>query len=335
MKTVLMKDISKATGFSINTVSRALRNDTKISEQTRKIINTEADELGYINNSLASSMRLKHSKIIGVITSDSSNPFFAEVVRGIEYVARSYNYNILLVNTSENPIEEKDNVKLFCSRHVDGLLIVPVFHNDELEKLYSRIDLPFLFLGRISKGFENHSILHDDYESQKRVVENLLKKGHKKILYLRGPKNVSNTFERVKAYKDVLEENNIKVNEQYFFPTNGHIEDGYYAINKAINRGLDFSAICCFNDLVAVGVLKSLKENNLNVPQDVEVFGFDNLKISQFMQPSLSTVDVPKFALGCEAAHALIEHIEDVDLEYSTRKLSTRLIYRESSPENN
>jgi LacI family transcriptional regulator len=332
MKTVLMKDISKETGFSINTVSRALRNDKKLSQKTRLLIKEKAEELGYINNSLASSMRLKHSKIIGVITSDSSNPFFAEVIRGIESVVKSYNYNILLVNTSEKPIEEKENIKLFCSRHVDGLLIVPVFYNYEIERLYSRIEIPFLFLGRVSKGFDNHSILHEDYNSQRRVLENLIRKGHKDILYLRGPQNVSNTLERVKAYKEVLEENGITVNDFNIFQTKGHIEDGYVAINKAINRGLKFTAVCCFNDLVALGVLKSLKENNLKVPDDVEVFGFDNLKISQFMQPSLSTVDVPKFALGCEATHELMRHIENSNLEYITKFLKTRLVFRETSP---
>jgi LacI family transcriptional regulator len=332
MKPILMKDIAKATGFSINTVSRALRDDSKLSEQTRKLICDKADELGYINNSLASSMRLKHSKIIGVITADSSNPFFADVVRGIEATAKNYNYNILLVNTGESPDEEKQYLKLFCGRHVDGLLIVPVFDDESIQKLYSRIDIPYLFLGRVVKGNENHSILHSDYSSQKEIVNYLINKGHKKILYLSGPDNVSNTYQRLNAYKDTLIENNIDVDSQYIIPTSGHIEDGYAAVNTAINQGIKFTAICCFNDLVAMGVLKSLKENNFDVPNEIEVFGFDNLKISQFMQPSISTVDVPKFALGCEAVHILMAHIEDANLEYTTKNLKTRLIFRESSP---
>lgn len=330
-----MKDIAKATGFSINTVSRALRKDPKLSDKTVNLICETADRLGYINNSLASSMRLKHSKIIGVITSDSSNPFFAEVVRGIETTAKNYGYNILLVNTGEKPEEEKEYIRLFCSRHVDGLLIVPVLKDEVIRKLYMRMNIPYLFLGRIAEGVENHSILHQDYVSQKKVVKHLIKKGHTKILYLRGPKNVSNTNERLEGYKDVLKENKIDVDDNYIINTYGHIEDGYAATNKALNKGLKFTAICCFNDLVAMGVLKSLKENNLEVPEDIEVFGFDNLKISQFMQPSISTVDVPKFSLGCEATHELMKHIEDSNLEYVTKQLKTRLIFRESSPKRN
>ncbi len=331
MKSILMKDIAKATGFSINTVSRSLRNDTRISEETRKIICDKADDMGYINNSLASSMRLKHSNIIGVITADSSNPFFAEVVRGIEATAKNYNYNILLVNTGESPEEEKKYVKLFCSRHVDGMLIVPVYDDESLYKLYSRINIPYLFLGRVIKNMENHSILHEDYLAQSEVVEDLINKGHKNILYLSGPENVSNTYERLNAYKDTLAKHNIEVNNNFIIPTDGHIEDGYAAVNKAINMSLKFSAICCFNDLVAMGVLKSLKENNFEVPNEVEVFGFDNLKISQFFNPSISTVDVPKFALGCEATHELMQHIEDSELEYNPKNLRTRIIYRDSS----
>lgn len=327
-----MKDIAKETGFSINTVSRALRNDERLSDKTRKLICDTAENLGYINNSIASSMRLKHSKIIGVITADSSNPFFAEVVRGIEATAKHYHYNILLVNTGEESEEEKKYLKLFCSRHVDGLLIVPGYENESLHKLYSRIEIPYLFLGRVVKGIENHSILHFDYESQKEIVSFLINKGHKRILYLSGPKNVSNSFERFDAYRDTLIQNNIEYNNDLVISTNGHIEDGYAAVNKAINKGLLFDAICCFNDLVAMGVLKSLKENNFEVPFDIEVFGFDNLKIAQFMQPSLSTVDVPKYALGCEAIHELMKHIEDTTLEFTNKNLNTRLIFRESSP---
>jgi LacI family transcriptional regulator len=277
-------------------------------------------------------MRLKHSKIIGVITADSSNPFFAEVIRGIEETVKSYNYNILLVNTSENAKVEKNYIKLFCSRHVDGLLIVPVFKDVLLKQLYSRIDIPFLFLGRIAEGVENHSLLHEDYVAQSKVVEFLIKKGHSNILYISGPENVSNTKQRLDAYKDTLIKHGLEVNENFIIPTKGHIEEGYAAVNQAINKSYKFSAICCFNDLVAMGVLKSLKENHFLVPKNIEVFGFDNLMISQFVQPSLSTVDVPKFALGCEATHELMRHIEDLNLPYITRHLQTRLIFRESAP---
>lgn len=111
----------------------------------------------------------------------------------------------------------------------------------------------------------------------------------------------------------------------------GHIEDGYAITNHALNRGLEFSAIVCFNDMLAMGVLKSLHENNLSVPSDVEVFGYDNLYMSQFMQPSLSTVDVPKFRLGAVAMETLVAHIEDDSLPYAQRNVSTRLIFREST----
>ena len=331
MKTILMKDIAKATGFSINTVSRALRGDKKLSKQTTDIIQTCADEMGYISNSVAASLRLKHSKIIGVITSDSSNPFFAEVIRGIEKTAKLYDYSILLVNTAEKPSEEYENLKLFCSRHVDGLLIVPVFDDERIKRLYARIDIPFLFLGRRVKGLEGHSILHEDYKSESHVVNFLIKKGHIRILYLSGPKNISSSIERFEGYRDTLINNNIKFDESLVIRTNGHIEDGYAATNRAIIKGTSFTAICCYNDLVCVGALKSLRENNLKVPEDIDIFGFDNLQISQFIYPSLSTVDVPKYALGCESTHLLMEHIENPNLRYTNKHLKTRLIFREST----
>ena len=113
--------------------------------------------------------------------------------------------------------------------------------------------------------------------------------------------------------------------------TNGHIEDGFASINWALNRSLSFTAVACFNDLVAMGAIKALSENNYRVPDDIEVFGFDNLYISQFMQPSLSTVDVPKFALGKIAIETLLRHIGNPQLPYDDINLNTRLIFRKST----
>src|SRR5690554_4057575 len=117
---VKLKDIADKTGFSINTVSRALRNDTRISETTRLAIKQTAQEMGYIRNIVAGSMRLNRSKTIGVISADSANPFFAEVIQGIEERARSLNYNILLINTEEQAKNEREAIRLLLGRQVDG-----------------------------------------------------------------------------------------------------------------------------------------------------------------------------------------------------------------------
>lgn len=327
-----LKDIAQSTGFSVNTVSRALRKDPRISEQTKETISRAATELGYIPNAIAASMRSAKSKTIGVVSADSANPFFSEVIRGIEETARHYGYHILLANTEESAKREAELVRMFLCRQVDGIIAMPTYDKDEDHiRLYQDLNIPYIFPGRYLEGLQDHSILHEDVSGQRAVIEHLLSKGHRNILYLAGPRKVSNTADRLIGIKDAYAAHDLELDENYVVHALGHIEDGYAITNHALNRGLEFTAIACFNDMLAMGVLKSLHENNLSVPNDIEVFGYDNLYMSQFMQPSLSTVDVPKFRLGSVAMETLAAHIDDSTLPYVQKSVSTRLIFREST----
>lgn len=123
----------------------------------------------------------------------------------------------------------------------------------------------------------------------------------------------------------------MEIDKNLLITTEGHINGGYSSVNKALNKGIEFTAIACFNDLLAMGALKSLYENGLKVPDDVEVIGFDNLNISQFLRPRLTTVNVPKYKLGQIAVEELLKHIKNEESQYKTIHLNTRLIFREST----
>ncbi len=330
MRTTL-KDIAIATGVSINTVSRALRDDKNISVETKRKIKLKAKELAYVPNVLASSMRGAKSFTIGIISADSSNPFFSEVIKGAEEKARELGYQVILGNTDENAEKEIGLVKMHISRQTDGLMIIPVYDDDaEHINLYKTMSVPFIFAGRSIKTLEDHSILLMEKQSEKEVFDNLISRGHRNILYLSGPEYVSNSWDRLEGMKESYDSNNLMMDEALIIKTNGHIEDGYAAVNRALNRGLEFTAVVCFNDIMAMGVLKSLAENDLKVPADVEVFGFDNLYMSQFMTPALSTVDVPKHKLGQIAMQRLHEHISQ-EKEYEKIELPTRLVFRDTT----
>lgn len=330
-----LKDIAHETGFSINTVARALRRDMRISAQTRELVQAKALELGYIRNVVAGSMRSNKTQTIGVVSADSSNPFFAEVILGVEEAARSLSYSILLINTEEKAANEREAIKLLLGRQVDGLVIVPVFDDPESLEIYRKMEVPFIFVGRRVAGIEGHSILHGDNEGQDEVVNELLDRGHRNILYLAGPGNISSSIDRLAGFHAAYRRKRIELDPGYVLPTSGHLEDGYAQVNRALNRGLSFTAVACFNDLLAMGALKSLHENNVNVPADAEVFGYDNLYISQFMQPRLSTVDVPKSLLGRMAVEELVNHIEDDQRPYRSLNLKPRLVFRETTSRSN
>lgn len=331
MRTTL-RTIAEATGFSINTVSRVLRNDSRISNGTAAAIRAKADELGYIPDAIASSMRNHRSMTIGVVSADSSNPFFSEVIKGINEKAEELGYQMLIGNTEEDSHKEEHLIKLFLSRKVDGLLIMPSFDNSQRHlSFYSTLSVPFVFVGRYLEGLQNHSILHSDENGEESVFNYLFEKGHKNILYLSGPENVSNTVDRDRGMEQAYRNYGIEIDRNRIFHLPGHAEDGYQAVNTALNKGISFSAVVCFNDIIAMGVMKSLTENDLSVPQDVEVIGYDNLLFSQFMQPALSTVDVPKHRLGYIAMEILNRHIEDPELPYRIENLPVRVVFRDST----
>ncbi len=227
-----LKDIAIATGFSINTVSRALKNDKNISLKTRLLISAKAKELNYVPNAIASSLRSSFSKTLGVISADSGNPFFSEVIGGIENSATQNGYHILIGSTEEVLKKEISLVNMFTSRKIDGLLVIPVFDNSEEHiSLYKNLQIPYIFLGRYIEGLENHSVLHNDISGQKSVFDHLLNKGHKNILYIAGPNKVSNTFDRIKGMHLSYEERGLELDEKYIVNAAGHIEDGYAIVN--------------------------------------------------------------------------------------------------------
>ena len=329
---VTLKDIAQATGYSINTVSRALRDDRRISDEAKERIHGEAKRLRYIPNAIASAMRSIHTKSIGVVTADSANPFFSEVNKGIEAMAEKAGCHILVGSTEESLTREKNLVNLFLSRMVDGLVVMPVSDTSEEHlELYRSLPVPFVFAGRHLEGFDDHCILHDDVTGEKEVVRHLISHGHRQILVLTGPEQVSNTQDRLQGVREAYRDAGIPLEEAFIWATNGHAEEGYAAVNQALNKGLPFTAITCFNDLVAMGALKSLSENGLSCPRQVEVVGYDNLYMSQFMQPALTTVDVPKFRLGYAAMDSLITHIKNPSAAYGKVVMPTRLVFREST----
>ena len=326
-----MSSVAQKTGFSVNTVSRVLRGDKNISFKTTQIIKKAAEELEYIPNYIAGSMRRKETKTIGVISADSSNPFFAEIILGIEETAKKHGYHILLMNTEESPENECAALKILQARQVDGLISMPVYNDERVIALYEKFPHPYLFAGRKVLGLEEHSIVFDDTRTTYNLTEHFIKKGHRQVLYITGPAQVSNTFDRLYGYVCACIKHKIPVKRSYIIKSGGHIKDGYKAVYKALKKGTAFTAVICFNDLVAAGVLRALNEQKIRVPDDVEVAGCDNLQIAQFLTPALSTLEVPKNRLGEKAVLELIAHMQNKDRPYKTIYLKTRMMFREST----
>ena len=330
---ITIREIAEKTGYSINTVSRALQDKPDVRASTKGLIRAAARELGYIPNTLAGSLRSRKTNTIGVVSADSSNPYFAEVILGIEDGARRHGYHILLINTEEQAKQQREALEVLLSRQVDGLLLMPAPETDAGE--LARLSKPFILVGRWLPGLKDHSVMTDDRAASRRVVEYLLQKQHRDILFLSGPPSISSSIERIEGSRQAMEASGLDIERQLLVETDGHLYGGYLAVSKVLQKSTRFTAIVAFNDLVAIGAMRALKEHGVKIPSEVEIIGFDNLNVSQFTFFSLSTVDIPKHKLGAVSVEELLKHIRDPEAAYGQVLLESRLVLRETTNEAN
>lgn len=330
MKTSL-KELALKSGYSINTVSRALRDADDVKVGTKLMIQRLAQETGYIPNSIAKNLRLGKTNTIGIVSADSSNPFFAEVILGIEDTARVHDYHVLLANTEESCETERDAINTLVERQVDGLLIMPRFGVANNKARLAALNIPFLLVGRRLPGLEDHAVLTDEVEKAKEVTSLFLSNGHRNILHLSGPSYVSSSIDRIEGYRAAFAEAGIPVDENLIVSTDGHADDSMRRVKELLKCGLSFSALFAFNDLVAVGAMRALREEGYLVPRDVEVIGFDDLDIARYLHHSLSTVHIQKKLLGHVAFETLLEHMNNPSAPYENKTIESRLILRETT----
>ncbi|HOQ39743.1 MAG TPA: LacI family DNA-binding transcriptional regulator [Fervidobacterium sp.] len=311
---VTIKDIAQQSGLSVITVSRALSGTGYVRKETREKILRIAEELGYTKDSAASSLRTKKTKILGVVVVDNSNPFYAEVVKGIEIEARKNGYSIILVNTDRNYENEVNAINMLLQRRVDGLIITAVQkRTDDIAELVKK-HIPNVIMGSKLKGIKTNYIYTDDEDGGYKAAKHLIELGKKNILLFNGMKYKYAARMREKGVKKAVARTNGDVSLHIYRTIEG-FENAYQSFKSAFsnlsNQGIAIDAIICYNDIYAYAVIKHLNELGINIPNEIAVVGFDDLPFSSILNPPLTTVSVDKTRLGIEAFKALIKNIED------------------------
>ncbi|NLG68376.1 MAG: LacI family transcriptional regulator [Firmicutes bacterium] len=307
---VTLRDIAKEAGVSINTVSRALNGKPDVSEATRALVQAVASRLDYRPNQLARGLRQQRTATIGVVIADVANPFFAEVVEGIERTAYQEGYSIILANTEEDQDREARAVRTLVERQVDGILMAPAQRSDETVRYLMQRHVPFVLLARFFEGLDVPAVVNDDREGARLAVRHLVQRGHRDILYLNGPPYNSSARLRLSGYRDALEEAGIAFRPEMVLTTDARSTGGYAAIQQALAGGLEFGAVFCFSDYVSFGAIKALRQAGLSIPRDVAVMGYDDIDLAAIVEPALSTVHVAKTRLGQVAVRMLMGMIE-------------------------
>ncbi len=339
---VTIKDIARELGISPSTVSRALKDHPDISVSTKKAVNELAEKLNYQPNIVALNLRQKKTNTLGVIIPEIVHFFFSTVISGIEDVAYTAGYNVILAQSNESYQRELTDMKALFNSRVDGMLLSisrETTNFDHIESIISK-GVPIVFYDRMYDSPTSSKVIVDDYVGAKEAVTHLIEQGCKRIGHLNGAPNLLISIDRFRGYTDALTENGLEVYDNLVVSTSsGTFEEGKKATHKLLSQSVLPDAIFANNDPMAMGAMMAIKEKGLKIPEDIAIVGFSNWFIGEMMEPSLTTVDQPGFEMGQEAARLLIRQIEMKDKEQfdpqpETKILKTRLVIRNSSLKN-
>jgi LacI family transcriptional regulator len=335
---ITIKDIARELGLSISTVSKALSDSYEISEKTKKLVNEYAEKNNYRPNPIAKSLKQGNSKSIGIVVSTIENNFFSQVINGIESVAYSKGYNVIITQTHESYDLEVLNVRHLTFRSIDGILISLSTETNDVEHLnvLHKKGLPIVFFDRISEDIDTHKVIADNYTGAYEGTAHLIKSGYKKIAQITSSANSSITKERLGGYKKALQDNGIVLNDNYikYCPHGGR---DLAEIKKALNDLLSMSnrpdAIFTSSDRITVTTLLLLQELKIKIPEEMALLGFTNTQLAAALNPSLSSIYQPGFEIGKTAVEMLINLIESKRpvTEFETKVLPTQLFIRNSS----
>jgi len=303
-----MEDIARQLGLSRTTVWRVVNNKGSVSSKTRERVKSFLEAHGYTKNLIAASLKKNLTNTIGVIFSDIENPFYAEALKGIETVCKKHGYNLIFCNTHENYKEEREAIQLLLEKRVDGLILIPVEGSEKNIPILSKLNIPIVFLARYLKGYGGSRVVFDDINAGYIATSYLISKRHKVIAHIAGSPNTSCTNDRLKGYREALQDHGIGFDPELVRYTNSMMSSGKDATLKLLRERPDITAIFGYSDFVAFGIIEALQELGKKIPDDVAVIGCDDTFIASLI--GLTTIGFPKENMGMLAARILLRQIQ-------------------------
>lgn len=334
-KHVTIKDLAKALGISTSTVSRALADTWDVKRETREKVLAMAREMDYHPNLNAKNLQNKSSGTIGVIIPEFINGFFPNVVMGIQEVLHKEKYFVLIAQSNESKEQERENLRLLEEKMVEGI-IISITNEGGNEDYYKKImdaGTPIVFFNRICEEVAAPKVVIDDVRMAEVAVSHLIDAGYKRIAHFAGPGNMLISGKRVEGYKNALIKHGMEPDDNMIIPSGLFIADGVTAMEKMLAGGQPLpDAIFCFNDPVAIGVIKALKNAGKRVPGDVAIVGFSEDVMATVVEPQLTTVLQPMKEMGRRAAMLMLEQIRsERPVQPKTFVLDAKLNIRKSS----
>lgn len=324
---VTLKDIAQATGFSVNTVSRALRDKDDIASETKEKIKNAQREMGYIINNLASSLRRGYSNTIAVILGDISNPHFSIMMSDIELRARSFGYGAILLTTNEDEELEMNAIQAALNKNVDGIILCPCQKSEANIRYLQSVGVPFVLIGRRFDSIDTDYVICDDEHGGYLATKELIKNGHRRILMLQGAPYISSAQERLTGYLKAHEETGVPIDMALVCEGSvmGEKSSGYY--EQILDRDLGFTAIFAFSDLIAWEFWRFLHGKGYNIPEDFSLVGFDHIQSRLNIPFELCSICSHKKLMSVETVDVLVQRMRgEAREEHEHRIIETALI---------
>ncbi|MBY0157748.1 LacI family DNA-binding transcriptional regulator [Cytobacillus oceanisediminis] len=324
-----IQQVAKQAGVSVATVSRVLNGQKTVSGKTRMKVEEAIKKLNYEPSMLGRNLRNSESRLLLILIPTISNPFYLEIIKGIEQVAISQNYNILLCETDSDPERENIYFDLVRKKMADGIISMdPAVNGKTLKKLAENYAI--IQCSEYEEGSGIPYVTIDNEEASYRAVKHLVQIGHKKIALINSDEKYLYARQRKMGYNRALEENGIALKPEYIIPTQ-HLgfENGQQAMKKILNLEERPTAVFAVSDLLAIGALKEINASGLHVPSDMAVVGFDKIDFSNMTNPTLTTIAQPMHKMGTVAAKMLIDKIKGIEVESII--LDHDLVIREST----
>ncbi|PNQ70746.1 DNA-binding transcriptional regulator CytR [Vibrio agarivorans] len=325
-----MKDVAQLAGVSTATVSRALMNPEKVSSSTRKRVEDAVLEAGYSPNSLARNLRRNESKTIVAIVPDICDPYFSEIIRGIEDAAMENGYLVLLGSGQQN---KHDNtiVNHVFTKQADGMLLLGTDLPFDVSKSEQKNLPPMVMACEFAPELELPTIHIDNLTSAFEAVNYLTQLGLKRIAQISGPETAALCQFRQQGYQQALRRAGIEKQEKYNVSAEFSLEGGVNAARKLLELSNPPTALFCHSDTLAIGAIQEAKRLGFRVPQDLSIVGFDDIQFSQFCDPPLTTISQPRYEIGRQAVLMMLELLRGQEIHSGSRLLDTELIIRSST----
>lgn len=334
-KKTTIKDIANALNISTAAVSKALHNDSRISEKTKKAVKQVAKNLNYQPNHLASALRSGKSNLVGVIVPRTNSNFFSSVIQNIEEVLNKKGYNIIITQSNESYKKECDSINTLLFTQVDGIIASMANETVELE-YYEKVKskgIPLILFDRGENDLNVDYIGIDDYKSSHIIVEHLVNQNCKRIAHIAGFKRTRIYNNRIRGYIDALKKHNLPLDDELLIESSLTTEDGREKMQQLLNLKNRPDAVYVAGDYAALGALQVLNENNIKIPQEIALVGFGNEPFTDMVTPSITSINQHSEEIGKLAAETFLSYTKKKTFSQILNKqiLDAELIVRDSS----